>query len=256
VSKRRLDVAETVADYDVRSPAARTIATVVGTVLVVAVLAVLVLGLSILKRDSRVATSQVDVGTNANLIIDATTAQIEIVEGEPDLLTITSTVTSGLRQTDYQVGRKGDEIKIVSRCQTWLNPGCGVKTQLAVPPGLPLRVKTTTGDIEVKAMSQGLLTVETTTGNVTARDLQVDEFEATSISGQIVANFSEQPLGFKATTDSGDVTASFAAGDRTYALSVESESGDIQSELSNDAEGDGFIRVRTGSGDVRLTVLS
>ena len=256
MSKRRLDTSETVAHYDVRSPAARTILTVLGTLVAVALLAVLVLALSIIRRDSRIATSQIDVGTNANLIINATSADIEVVEGEPDLLTITSTVTSGLRETDYQLGRKGDEIKIVSNCQTWLNPGCGVKARLEVPPGLPLRIRTTSGDIRVRAVSEGVLTVRSATGQITASGLEVDEFEATTTAGDIAATFVAQPLAFKATTKSGDVRATLPAGERTYAITTDTKSGDVSSQLDSDDDGEGFIRIQTTSGDIRLTVSS
>jgi len=253
VSGRRVATSETVADYDVRSPAVRTIVTVLGTVLTVAAVGALVLGLSIVLKDSRVATSQVDVGQNANLIINATSADLEIVEGEPDLLTIASTVTSGLRKTDYQVGRKGDEIKIVSNCQRWLNPGCGVKTRLEVPPGLPLRVRTTSGDIRVRAISKGVLTVRTASGDVMASGLKVDEFEATTTAGDVSATFAEQPFAFKATTGSGDVTAMVPAGKRTYIVTTKTGSGNVSSALDSDAKGEGFVRVTTRSGDIRLT---
>jgi len=252
VSGRRVATSETVADYDVRSPAVRTIATVLGTVVTVAAIGALVFGLSIVLKDSRVATSQVDVGQNANLIINATTADLEIVEGEPDLLTITSTVTSGLRKTDYQLGRKGDEIKIVSNCQRWLNPGCGVKTRLEVPPGLPLRVRTTTGEIRVRSISKGVLTVRSASGDVMATGLEVDEFEATTTDGNVSAVFSRQPFAFKATTGSGDVSATVPAGKRTYIVTAKTGSGNVSSALDSDPEGEGFVRVTTRSGDIRL----
>jgi len=256
VSKRRLDASETVADYDVRSPAIRTLLTVLGTLVAVALLAILVLALSIIRRDARIATSQVDVGTNANLIINATSADIEVVEGEPDLLTVTSTVTSGLRETDYQLGRKGDEIKIVSNCQKWLNPGCGVKARLEVPPGLPLRIRTTSGDIRVRGISEGVLTVRSTTGQITASGLEVDEFQATTTDGDIAATFAAQPFAVKATTTSGDVRATLAKGDRTYGITTETKSGNVSSQLDSDDDGEGFIRIETTSGDIRLTVAS
>lgn len=244
---------ETVADYDVRSPAVRTILTVVGTLVAVAAVGAVVLGLSVLLKDTRVATSQIDVGSNAQLVINATSADIEIVEGEPDLLTVTSSVTSGLRTTDYQLGRKGDEIKIVSNCQTWLNPGCGVRTRLQVPPGLPLVVRTTTGDVRATAISEGVLTVRTTTGDVTADKLGVDEFSAQTTRGSVDAAFAQQPFAFKATTTTGPVTAEIPSGDRTYAVTTTTRSGNVASQLQSDDDGRGFVRVTTRSGDIRLT---
>lgn len=252
--KRRAEPAtETIADYDVRSPAVRTVLTVVSTLVAVSALAALVLGVSILTRDTRVATSQVDLGEVNRLVINSTDADIQIVEGEPDLLTITSSVTSGLRKTDYQVGRRGDEIKIVSQCQKWLNPGCGVTTTLQVPPGLPLVIGTTAGDIRATSISKGVLTVSTTTGNITATGLGVDEFSAETTTGLIGADFAQQPFGFKATTTTGDVRATIPSGDRSYGVTTTTKSGRVQSDLTSDPDGDGLVRVITGSGNIVLT---
>lgn len=254
--------AETVADYDVRPPAVRTILTVVGTLVFVGALAALLLGVSILMRETRVATSQVDVGANGQLVIEATDTDIEIVEGEPDLLTVTSRITSGVRQTDYQLGRRGDSIRIATACQKWLNPGCGVKTRLQVPPGLPLEIRTTTGDVKVTAMSQGVLTVRTVDGRITADDLGVDELTADSDTGAVKATFASQPFAFKATTGSGAIDATIPTGSRTYTVDASSKSGQVDSEIesqdgSTDGGGDAgdegnFIRVESTSGDIRL----
>ena len=253
MSRRRIEAPETVADYDVRSPAVRTIATVVGTVVAVGLLIALVLALSIIRRESRAATSQIDVGGNANLVIDASSADLEIVEGEPDLLTVTATITSGLRKTDYQLGRKGDEIKIISACQEWLNPGCGVKARLQVPPGLPLVVRTTTGSVSAKSISEGVLTVRTLTGDVSVSELSVDEFSAQTTTGDIVATFAKRPFGLKATTTSGKVNATLAPGKLKYVVSTTTKSGNISSDFSSDSGAEGFIRITTTTGDIRLT---
>jgi hypothetical protein len=250
--KRRAEQTENVADYDVRSPAIRTVITVASTLVAVSAVAALVLGASILTRDTRVATSQVDLGGVAVLTVIATDADVRIVEGEPDLLTLTASITSGLRKTDYQVGRRGDEIKIVSECQTWLNPGCGVAATLKVPPGIPLIIRTTTGDIRANSISEGVLTVSATTGNIRATGLGVDEFSAETTGGSIGADFSTQPFAFKATTSSGDVRALIPSGDRTYDVMTETISGSVDSELTSDSSGDGFVRVTTGRGNIKL----
>ena len=82
-SRRAPEPAETVADYDVRSPAVRTIITVASTLVAVTVLGALVLGASILTRDTRVATSQVDMGGATQLVVTTTNANIRIGVGEP-----------------------------------------------------------------------------------------------------------------------------------------------------------------------------
>lgn len=243
---------ETVADYDVRSPASRTLLTVIGTVVAVLLIGGLVLGASILKRDTRVSTSVIELGDSAQLVIDAGSADVRLVEGDDDVVKIRARITSGLRTTEFQLGRRGDEIKIVSGCQPWLSPGCGVSATLEVPKGLPVVVKTTSGDVVADSIAEGVLTVASGSGDIAASRLKVDEFSAETGSGDVTASFATQPFGFKATTGSGDIRATVPTGKRTFAVTTKSTSGEVSNELETDRSGDGFVRLRSGSGDISL----
>lgn len=251
---------ETVADYDVRSPASRTLLTVIGTIVTVLILGGLVVGASLVKRDTRVATADVELGQIAQLVINAGSADVRLVEGEEGMVRIRARITSGLRKTDYQLGRRGNEIKIVSDCQTWLSPGCGVTTTLEVPKGLPIVVKTTSGDVKAASLAEGVLTVTSGSGDVAVTDLRVDEFQADTGSGDISATFATQPFGLKAKTDSGDIRATVPSGKRKYSVVVSSKSGkivnsmdgDVTNALGGDQDGGGIVRATTDSGDIRL----
>ena len=190
---------ETVADYDIRSPASRTLLTVVATLVAVGVVGGLVLGTSILMRDTRISTSVIDLDGSGQVIVDATSANISIVEGADDVVKLTARVTSGLRATDYRLGRRGDVIRVASGCQTWLSPGCGVKVSLEVPRGLPVVVNTVSGNVKVTGLS-------------------VDELAVTTRSGNVEATFADQPFAFKATTDDGDISGTIPTGRRTYVV--------------------------------------
>lgn len=243
---------EMIADYDVRSPASRTLMTVVGTIAAVGVFAAAVLGVSILMKDTKSSTSIIELGDSAQIVVNATTADIRVIEGADDVVKVTSRVTSGLRKTDFLIGRKGDEIKVISGCTTWLSPGCGVSLTLSVPKGMPIVVNTTSGDVTADALVQGVLTVSTTSGDIRVGELTVDEFSAESVSGDVEASFAKQPFAFKALTKSGDVSAAVPAGKRTYAVMAESKSGDVQSTIDSDEDGQGFVRATSDSGDIDL----
>jgi hypothetical protein len=243
---------ETVADYDVRSPASRTLLTVLGTILAVLVVGGLVLGASILKRDTRVSTSVIELGDSSQLVIDGGSADVRLVEGDDDVVKIRARITSGLRKTEFQLGRRGDEIKIASGCQTWLSPGCGVSATLEVPKGLPVVVNTTSGDVEADSISEGVLTVSSGSGDISVSDLQVDELSAQTASGDVRATFADQPFGFKATTGSGDIHATLPDGKRSYAVTAKSKSGDVTNDLETDDSGAGLVRLISGSGDIVL----
>ncbi|MEJ7635876.1 DUF4097 family beta strand repeat-containing protein [Aeromicrobium sp.] len=243
---------ETVADYDVRSPASRTLMTVIGTIVAVVLVGGLVLGASILKRDTTVSTSVVEVGGSAQLVIDAGAADVRLVKGAEDVVRIRSRITSGLRKTEFQLGRRADEIKIAAACQAWLSPGCGVSATLEIPEGLPVVVKTTTGDVVADSIVEGVLTVTSGSGDISVRGIEVDEFSANTGSGDIRASFASQPFGFKAMTESGDIRAMVPTGERTYAITVKSDSGEVSNDLRSDRAGEGILRATTGSGDITL----
>jgi hypothetical protein len=246
---------ETIADYDVRSPASRTLLTVLGTILVVAVLAGLVLGASMLKRGTTVSTSVVELGQSRLIVIDAGAADLRIVQGDPEVVKVSARITSGLRKTDFQIGRRGDEVKIVSACQTWLSPGCGVSATLEIPEGFPVVIRTTSGDVLAQSISEGALTVVTGAGDVLAKGLAVDELEVKTTSGDVAADFARQPFAIKATTDSGDIAAEVPSGDHSYAVTARSKSGEVASSIpSKGGEQGYFVRARSSSGDIALSM--
>ena len=244
---------EIVADYDIRSPASRTLLTVIGTLVAVGLFAGAVLGVSILMKDTKTSTSIIELGESAQIVVNATTADIQVVEGADDVVKVTSRVTSGLRKTDFLIGRKGDEIKVISGCTTWLSPGCGVSLTLSVPKGIPVVINTTSGDVSADKLEQGVLTVASTSGDINVGDLTVDEFSAESSSGDVDASFAAQPFAFKALTKSGDISASIPSGDRTYAVTAESRSGEVESSIDSDEDGQGFIRATSNDGDITLS---
>lgn len=243
---------EMVADYDIRSPASRTLLTVIGTLVAVGLFAGAVLGVSVLMKDTKTSTRIIEFGDSAQIVVNATIADIRLVEGADDVVKVTSRVTSGLRKTDFLIGRKGDEIKVISGCQAWLSPGCGVSLTLSVPKGIPVVINTTSGDVTADALVQGVLTVATASGDINVGGLTVDEFSAESSSGDVDASFAKQPFAFKALTKSGDISASVPAGDRTYSVTAESKSGNVESDIQPDGDGAGFIRATSDSGDIDL----
>lgn len=243
---------EIVADYDVRSPASRTFLTVVGTIVAVAVIAGLVLGASILKRGTTVSTSDIDLGESTQIVIDAGSSDLKIVQGDPGVVRVTARITSGLRKTDFQIGQRGEEIKIISGCQSWLNPGCGVDTTLAIPEGFPVVIRTSSGDVSVREVVEGVLTITSESGDIDGSGLELDELDATTASGDISADFTTQPFGFKATTGSGDISAEMPDGKRTYVVTTTSKSGDVSSQIDSDPEGRGLVRATSSSGDIDL----
>lgn len=247
------DLAEELDQIERRSPLARTLITVLITVVVAAVLIGLVLAVSLMMRETRTATSQVDASDVPQVAVRATNADVRVVEGSGDDIRIRAEVTSGLLSTDYELRRRGTEIEVVSGCLRWVNPGCGVQVVVEVPAALPVEITTVRGDIGVDGLVDRVLTVSSATGNITARGLDVDELDATTGSGSVTAVFEGQPFAVKATTRSGDVSLTLPDGDLGYQVQAVSDDGEVTQDLAADDEGEGFVRVRSESGDLVLT---
>jgi hypothetical protein len=263
--------AEQVGDYDVASPESRTLVTVVGTILGALVLVGLFLLLAVAMRDTRVETQVVELDGSAQVVLQATNADVRLVPGDGKDLRVRAEVDESLLSTDFELRRSGDAIAIAADCITWLSPGCGADVTVEVPDGVPVELTTTSGKAEVRDLDTDVLVrtgdgdvvvggklatvaVTTDSGSVTSRDLDAVELKVTTDSGDVQVAMVEQPYALAVTTDSGDVEATVPDGERTYQVKTRSDDGDVTSDLEDDPEGEGLVSLRTDSGDVRLTV--
>ncbi|KQY58676.1 hypothetical protein ASD11_03210 [Aeromicrobium sp. Root495] len=239
-------------ELDDPSPIARTMLTVLVTVLVAGLLVGGLAVASVLSKKTTTQVSRVDLADAAQLSVQAGKADVRFVEGRSDTLVVRARVTSGIRKTAYTLQRKGSDFVVDSSCQTWLAPGCGVQVTFEVPPGVPLVVATDAGDVRLDGLEGRVVTVATRSGDVEADRLAVTELSATTSSGDVDASFTKQPFALKITTGDGDVDAEVPSGDVGYAVDVRSSSGDVENGLTDDPGGQGIVRVRTGAGDVEL----
>lgn len=235
-----------------RPASVRTLLTVVATFVVV----LLVIGglavASFASSTTRTAANRIDLGEGTQLAIRSTDADVRLVEGSSTDVVITAKVTSGLRETDYELRRRGDEIEVIGTCTSWLSPGCGVVVTVAVPERLPVLVATDSADVVADGLRDRIATIATGSGDIRGVKLALQEFSASTDAGDIRADFAEQPLGVKATTKSGDVLASIPDGDIKYGVRVRSDSGDVRSALKSAADAQGIIRIDSASGDIVL----
>ena len=236
-----------------RPPSVRTLLTVAVTIGVVALLIGGAIVVSLASSSTRTAANRLDVGDDPQLAIRSTDADVRLVEGTSTDVVIRAKVTSGFFETDYELRRRGDEIEVVGSCLRFLAPGCGVVVTVAVPPELPVLVATDSADVRVDGLPGRVVTIATGSGDVRGEKLEVQELSARTDTGDVDASFVEQPFAFKARTKSGDVSAQIPDGDVAYVVSARSASGDVASDLTSDADGNGIVRVASESGEIRLT---
>lgn len=229
----------------------RTLATVVVTLGIVAVIFG-ALAVASLASNTRIAANRLDIGEETQLAIRSTDADVRLVEGTSTDVVIRARVKSGLRDTTYELRRRGDEIEVVGTCRRWLSPGCGVVVTVAVPARLPVLVATDSADVVADGLRERVVTIATGSGSIRGRELGVQEFSARTDAGGVDAVFVEQPFAFKARTKSGDIMARIPDGDIDYAVKVDSGSGEARSELESVPEAKGIVQAVSDSGDIEL----
>ncbi len=235
-----------------RPASVRTLVTVAVTVGVLLLLIGALVVASLASTTTRTAANRLDIGDGAQLAIRSTDADVRLIEGTSTDVVIRAEVTSGLRETTYELRRRGDEIEIVGRCMTWIAPRCGVVVTVAVPPRLPVLVATDSANVLADGLRDRVVTIATGSGDIRGRALELQEFSGRTGAGSIRTDFLSQPLGLKATTKSGDIEARIPDGDIGYAVQIRSESGTVTSALSSQADGRGLVRIVSESGNVLL----
>ena len=154
-------------------------------------------------------------------------------------------------------------------------PRVEVRLSLEVPPGLPVDLETTSGDLETSGLTGpqslqttsgdievrtagALLSIVTTSGNVMASGL--GRAQVRSVSGDVTLDAARGPLDIR--TTSGDINLSGVED----SLGLSSVSGDIQVDRAPrgldagttsgrivvDGLAGGLVRLRSTSGDVRF----
>lgn len=235
-----------------RPPWVRTLITVVVTVGAIAIVLGALAVASLASSSTRTAANRIDIGEETQLVIRSTDADVRLIEGTSTDVVIRARVKSGLRDTSYELRRRGDEIEVVGSCLNWLSPGCGVVVTVAVPAKLPVLVATDSADVVVDGLRERVVTIATGSGDVRGRELSLQEFSARADAGDVDAEFVDQPFAFKARTDSGDIRARLPAGEIDYAVETKSGSGDVRSELETVPDARGLVQAVSGTGDIEL----
>lgn len=219
-----------------------------------AVLVVLVLSsVSLWLREPRTAVNEFEVSEISQVAIRSTNSDLTIVEGKTDRIVVRATVIDGLTSTNYELHRTGDEIEVIGRCLRWLSLGrCGARVTVAVPKDYPLLIATGSADVRAVGLADRVVTIGTGRGDVEGVKLRVQEFSVDSDGGDVSATFAEAPYALKVTTKDGNITARIPKGRIRYLVNVVSDTGTVDSNLVDQRNGRGIIRLLSDSGDINV----
>ncbi|MEU6738438.1 DUF4097 family beta strand repeat-containing protein [Streptosporangium sandarakinum] len=217
--------------------------------------------------------------------LDVTTDSGDIVVDASDRqgVHVTETIRwRGARRPETEHPVQGGTLTMRQKCAR----GCEVNYRIEIPRGLDVTAdtgsgavtlrglkgakvtaRTGSGDIDAGSSEVGELAAETGSGTVTLRNLKGEDVRAESGSGDITARsltarrftaetgsgtveavFAAAPDQVAAVSDSGDVTLRLPRG--TYALNLDTGSGDKTIQVGNDPASPRKVKARTGAGDI------
>ncbi len=166
------------------------------------------------------------------VVVDLPAGDVTLTgEGTGDV-TVTADLTwVGADCPTVEARVRDDTLFVEGGCQEPALGWCTVDVQAALPAGLPVEVRTGSGDVVLTNLSPSIM--ETGSG-----DLVVE----------MRAHFEE----IEGITGSGDVDLTVPAG--TYRLDLDTGAGDVDiRRVSDDPQASSEIRVRTGCGDITVT---
>lgn len=164
----------------------------------------------------------------------------------------------------------GDRLTLATDCGTLIG-GCAVRYQVLVPRGLAvgiegdngtisatgfsaaLRIRTSNGAISVDGAT-GPLDLRSENGGLRSTATRSPQVSATSESGKVDLSFAAGPRQVTVTTENGEVKVTVPRA--PYKVSTTTDSGDVRTDIPEDASAPRSITARTDSGAITLNTAA
>ncbi|HEY0640351.1 MAG TPA: DUF4097 family beta strand repeat-containing protein [Pseudonocardiaceae bacterium] len=190
--------------------------------------------------------------TGDTLSIETDNGEVTLTTSDDDVVRVTRITEAGRRDPDYAETPNGDGDRLAADCpEGFLSSVCEVDYEVAVPAGLAVRIDTSSGDIRVNGV-EGTLTVNTSSGSITAEEIRSDEVTLDSSSGGISLIFADEPTtSVKIDSSSGDVRVQLPS-NGSYNVNADSSSGDVNIGVNDDPNGSTPVDASTSSGNIDI----
>lgn len=175
---------------------------------------------------------------------------VAVEEGPGPDVTVDSVAAGSFRAPHVRVETTATSIHISGGCRPFWFGHCRVSLTVHVPPGTPVDVNASSGDISASGLS-GPVRLATSSGDVSATGVRSRTVDAHAGSGNVDLGFAAAPRSVDAETGSGDVSVLVPRGG-VYAVDAETSSGDRTVGVRSDARAAAVVRARAGSGDISV----
>lgn len=112
-------------------------------------------------------------------------------------------------------------------------------------------LRSSAGDVDVSDLS-GRANLNSSAGNVVARDLHSTEVDATSSAGDVELRFAGAPQMIEADSSAGDVNLRLPNGAEVYQVNASASAGDVTTDVRTDPSSDRRLELRSSAGDVTV----
>jgi hypothetical protein len=199
--------------------------------------------------------------------------EVRIVGGEgsddgEDEITVTAHISEGLRSTGHTERIEGDRLVLEATCPLFFTSFCTVDYTVEVPSDVDVLVRSDRGatiegidgEVDVEsdqggidlARLRGPVRADADQGSVRASGLRSTDVVASSDQGEVFLRFLDVPRRVVAESDQGDVEVVVPEGDEFYALTTDTDQGEVRRDVRADPRSDRSITATTDQGDVIL----
>jgi DUF4097 and DUF4098 domain-containing protein YvlB len=207
--------------------------------------------------------------TTDAISVELGTGDITVIAGAADVVEVTRHLRWSYEKPEIDERWDGQTLSVTVDCHHfWIGPGCGVDYTLAVPEGVTVAARTSTGDITVRAILGELnlttstgdiaisgavapLVLHTSTGDVTVTAAISPQIDASSSTGDITLRLATGPRALTTRTSTGDIRITVPDGE-AYRVHTDTSTGDVRVAVRQDGSASGSITAETSTGDIDI----
>jgi Putative adhesin len=224
---------------------------VVGSVVAIAVLAWTTFQVVDLLAHGR-RTETVTITEPVDVVdVSASSGFVHVVATERDTITLTASISDGLRETSTSQRVVDGRLVVRSSCPAFGGVWCSTDYTLEVPTGTAVRVRADNGQVRVSGAT-GDVDAASDNGSVVIDDARAESVSARSDNGRVELRFSSAPMSVTALSDNGSVEIILPDTAVDYRVDASSDNGDVDAAVRTDPASDRVITARSDNG--RVTV--
>jgi hypothetical protein len=202
--------------------------------------------------------------------IEVDTGDLTLAPGDAGTVAVTRRLFWSYSKPTIDEQWDGQTLRVTGDCRGWfwLGPGCGVDYTVAVPEGVSVLARTSTGDISVSNIrgvlrlststgdirvsgAAAALELRTSTGDITATTTGAAPVDASTSTGDIDLRLGASSPDVMARTSTGDIQIT-VPGDVAYRVQADTSTGDVRVSVSQDDRSTYAIRARASTGDIDI----